>query len=107
MTSFLSPLTRIHSPSDVLGKSLADLQIQFSEMLARSQREKEEAQGRERKLQEEMALHQEKLAEGQEAFRQACESALGARVRDGQRRRREAFRTRSCFPASHIASCLV
>nr|XP_020749240.1 centriolin [Odocoileus virginianus texanus] len=71
---------RIHSPSDVLGKSLADLQIQFSEMLTRSQREKEEAQGRERKLQEEMALHQEKLAEGQEAFRQACESALGARI---------------------------
>lgn len=53
-------------------------------MLTRSQWEKEEAQGRERKLQEEMALHQEKLADGQEAFRQACERALEARVRDGQ-----------------------
>lgn len=53
-------------------------------MLTRSQRETEEAQGRERKLQEEMALHQEKLADGQEAFRQACERALDARVRDGQ-----------------------
>ncbi|KAI4573905.1 hypothetical protein MJT46_005145 [Ovis ammon polii x Ovis aries] len=71
---------RIHSPSDVLGKSLADLQIQFSEMLTRSQWEKEEAQGRERKLQEEMALHREKLADGQEAFRKACESALEARI---------------------------
>ncbi|XP_055283759.1 centriolin isoform X2 [Moschus berezovskii] len=71
---------RIHSPSDVLGKSLADLQIQFSEMLTRSQWEKEEAQGRERKLQEEMVLHQEKLADGQEAFRQACERALEARI---------------------------
>ena len=59
------------------------MQIQFSEMLTRSQWEKEEAQGRERKLQEEMALHQEKLVDGQEAFRQACERALEARVRDG------------------------
>ncbi|XP_055435490.1 centriolin isoform X1 [Bubalus kerabau] len=73
-------MSRIHSPSDVLGKSLADLQIQFSEMLTRSQWEKEEAQGRERKLQEEMALHQEKLVDGQEAFRQACERALEARI---------------------------
>uniref|UniRef100_A0A8C3YJV4 Centriolin n=1 Tax=Catagonus wagneri TaxID=51154 RepID=A0A8C3YJV4_9CETA len=71
---------RIHSPSDVLGKSLADLQKQFSEILARSQWEREEAQVRERKLQEEMALHQEKLANGQEEFRQACERALEARV---------------------------
>lgn len=79
-----SPLTRIHSPSDVLGKSLADLQKQFSEILACSQWEREEAQVRERKLQEEMALQQEKLANGQEEFRQACERALEARVRKGQ-----------------------
>lgn len=79
-----SPLTRIHSPSDVLGKSLADLQKQFSEILAHSQWEREEAQGRERKLQKEMALQQEKLATGQEEFRQACERALEARVRKGQ-----------------------
>lgn len=52
-------------------------------MLTRSQWEKEEAQGRERKLQEEMALHREKLADGQEALRKACESALEARVRRG------------------------
>ncbi|ELW64672.1 Centriolin [Tupaia chinensis] len=70
---------RIHSPSDVLGKSLADLQKQFSEILAHSQWEKEEAQVRERKLQEEMALQQQKLANGQEEFRQACERALEAR----------------------------
>ncbi|XP_031510332.1 centriolin isoform X15 [Papio anubis] len=74
----------IHSPSDVLGKSLADLQKQFSEILAHSQWERDEAQVRERKLQEEMALQQEKLATGQEEFRQACERALEARVRKGQ-----------------------
>ncbi|XP_004423441.1 PREDICTED: centriolin [Ceratotherium simum simum] len=71
---------RTHSPSDVLGKSLADLQRQFSEILARSQWEREEARVRERKLQEEMTLQQEKLATGQEEFRQACERALEARI---------------------------
>ncbi|XP_036117007.1 centriolin isoform X1 [Molossus molossus] len=71
---------RIHSPSDVLGKSLADLQKQFSEILACSQWEREEAEVRERKLHEEMALQQEKLANGQEEFRQACERALEARI---------------------------
>uniref|UniRef100_A0A8C8YH74 Centriolin n=1 Tax=Prolemur simus TaxID=1328070 RepID=A0A8C8YH74_PROSS len=76
---------RIHSPSDVLGKSLADLQKQFSEILARSQWEREEAQVRERKLQEEMALQQEKLANGQEEFRQAFERALEARINSDKR----------------------
>nr|XP_045007187.1 centriolin isoform X2 [Jaculus jaculus] len=71
---------RIHNPSDVLGKSLADLQKQFNEILARSQWEREEAQVRERKLHEEMTLQQEKLANGQEEFRQACERALEARI---------------------------
>ncbi|XP_012576987.1 PREDICTED: centriolin [Condylura cristata] len=71
---------RVHSPSDVLGKSLADLQKQLSEILARSQWEREEAQVRERKLQEEMALQQEKLASGQDEFRQACERALETRI---------------------------
>ncbi|XP_053419995.1 centriolin [Nycticebus coucang] len=71
---------RIHNPSDVLGRSLADLQEQFSEILARSQWEREEAQVRERKLQEEMALQKEKLANGQEEFKQACERALEARI---------------------------
>ncbi|XP_012519868.1 PREDICTED: centriolin [Propithecus coquereli] len=76
---------RIHSPSDILGKSLADLQKQFSEILARSQWEREEAQVRERKLQEEMALQQEKLANGQEEFRQAFERALEARINSDKR----------------------
>lgn len=67
---------RIHSPSDVLGKSLADLQKQFSEILARSQWEKEEAQVRERKLHEEMALQQEKLANGQEEFSRPAKEHL-------------------------------
>nr|XP_012627168.1 centriolin isoform X2 [Microcebus murinus] len=76
---------RIHSPSDILGKSLADLQKQFSEILAHSQWEREEAQVRERKLQEEMALQQEKLANGQEKFRQAFERALEARINSDKR----------------------
>ncbi|XP_062938195.1 centriolin isoform X2 [Cynocephalus volans] len=71
---------RIETPSDVLGKSLADLQKQLSEILARSQWEREEAQVREQKLQEEMVLQQEKLAHGQEEFRQACERALETRI---------------------------
>ncbi|KAM5298926.1 LOW QUALITY PROTEIN: centriolin [Ctenodactylus gundi] len=71
---------KIHNPSDVLGKSLADLQKQFSKILAQSQWEKEEAQVRERKLREEMTTQQEKLASGQEEFRQACERALEARI---------------------------
>ncbi|XP_004483618.2 centriolin isoform X1 [Dasypus novemcinctus] len=71
---------RIDSPSDVLGKSLADLQKQFSQILAHTQWEREEARVRERKLQEEMVLQQEKLANGQEEFRQACERALEARI---------------------------
>ncbi|CAH6788965.1 centriolin isoform X3 [Phodopus roborovskii] len=76
---------RICSPSDVLGKSLADLQKQFSEILARSQWEKEEAQVRERKLHEEMVLQQETLANGQQEFRQACERALEARIKFDKR----------------------
>ncbi|KAK7802512.1 hypothetical protein U0070_018251, partial [Myodes glareolus] len=76
---------RTCSPSDVLGKSLADLQKQLSEILARSQWEKEEAQVRERKLHEEMVLQQEKLANGQEEFRQACERALEARIKFDKR----------------------
>ncbi|XP_036038938.1 centriolin isoform X3 [Onychomys torridus] len=76
---------RIHSPSDILGKSLADLQKQFSEILARSQWEKEEAEVRERKLHEEMVLQQERLANGQEEFKQACERALEARIKFDKR----------------------
>lgn len=73
-------------------------------MLTRSQWEKEEAQGRERKLQEEMALHQEKLADGQEAFRQACERALEARVRGGQEAAGGERLGNVRFSASHSAS---
>ncbi|KAL6041863.1 hypothetical protein STEG23_022106, partial [Scotinomys teguina] len=76
---------RIHSPSDILGKSLADLQKQFSEVLARSQWAKEEAQVRERELHEEMVLQQERLANGQEEFRRACGRALEARIKFDKR----------------------
>lgn len=95
--TFLFFLLRIHSPSDILGKSLAGLQKQFSEILAQSQWEKEEAQVRERKLHEEMVLQQERLANGQEEFRQACERALEARVRKGRDSQRVTFSKCWCF----------
>ncbi|XP_038600653.1 centriolin isoform X2 [Tachyglossus aculeatus] len=76
---------RTRNPSDILGKSLADLQKQFNEILTRSQWEKEEAQDRQRKLQEEMALQQEQLADGQEAYRKACNRAAEARIQSDKR----------------------
>ncbi|XP_043845200.1 centriolin isoform X1 [Dromiciops gliroides] len=76
---------RCLSPSDVLGKSLADLQKQFNEILAHAQQEKEAALGRERKLQEEMAFQKEKLVEEQEEYRKACEKAADARIQSDKR----------------------
>ncbi|NXY67638.1 CNTRL protein, partial [Glareola pratincola] len=57
--------------SDVLGKSLANLQKEFNDILADAQREKEKAWARQRQLQEEMVSQQEKLEEVQEKYRQA------------------------------------
>ncbi|XP_028918335.1 centriolin isoform X1 [Ornithorhynchus anatinus] len=76
---------RIQNPSDILGKSLADLQKQFNEILTQSQWEKEDAQDRQRRLQEEMALRQEQLADGQEAYRKACNRAAEARIQSDKR----------------------
>ncbi|XP_072487884.1 centriolin isoform X2 [Notamacropus eugenii] len=76
---------RCISPSDVLGKSLADLQKRFNEILACAQQEKKEALGRERKLQEEMVFQKEKLTEGQEEYRKACEKAADARIQSDKR----------------------
>ncbi|NWX16420.1 CNTRL protein, partial [Aegotheles bennettii] len=60
--------------ADVLGKSLANLQKEFNDILADAQREKEKAWARQRQLQEEMASQQEKLEEIQEKYRQAPEN---------------------------------
>ncbi|KFV56089.1 Centriolin, partial [Tyto alba] len=57
--------------SDVLGKSLANLQKEFNDILADAQREKEKAWARQRQLQEEVVSQQEKLEEVQEKYRQA------------------------------------
>ncbi|XP_056668013.1 centriolin isoform X6 [Monodelphis domestica] len=76
---------RCLSPSDVLGKSLADLQKQFNEILTHTQQEKEAALGRERKLQEEMAFQKEKLVEGQKDYRKACEKAADARIQSDKK----------------------
>ncbi|XP_074067789.1 centriolin isoform X2 [Macrotis lagotis] len=76
---------RCLSPSDVLGKSLADLQKQFSEILIRAQQDKEAALGRERKLQEQMTFQKEKLVEEQEEYRNACEKAAEAKIQSDKR----------------------
>ncbi|XP_035411382.1 centriolin isoform X1 [Cygnus atratus] len=60
---------------DVLGRSLANLQKEFDNILADAQREKEKAWVRQRQLQEEIASQQEKLEDVQEKYRQAkCEN---------------------------------
>uniref|UniRef100_A0A8C3K609 Centriolin n=1 Tax=Calidris pygmaea TaxID=425635 RepID=A0A8C3K609_9CHAR len=70
--------------ADVLGKSLANLQKEFNDILADAQREKEKAWARQRQLQEEMGSQQEKLEEVQEKYRQACIKTTKARTRQFQ-----------------------
>ncbi|XP_030391976.1 centriolin isoform X5 [Gopherus evgoodei] len=77
---------RCYNSTDIIGKSLADLQKQFNEILAHSQQEKEEAWARQRQLQEEMASHQEKLGDAQEKYRQACNKAAEARIKSEKRK---------------------
>ncbi|NXG04781.1 CNTRL protein, partial [Sakesphorus luctuosus] len=58
--------------ADVVGKSLASLQREFSDILADAEREREKAQAGQRQLQEEMVSQQEKLEQLQEKYRKAC-----------------------------------
>uniref|UniRef100_A0A663F5T2 Centriolin n=1 Tax=Aquila chrysaetos chrysaetos TaxID=223781 RepID=A0A663F5T2_AQUCH len=62
---------KCQNSADVLGKSLANLQKEFNDILADAQREKEKAWARQRQLQEEMVSQQDKLEEVQEKYRQA------------------------------------
>ncbi|NWT58666.1 CNTRL protein, partial [Erythrocercus mccallii] len=55
----------------ILGKTLASLQKEFSDILAYAQKEKEKAWAGQRQLQEAMVSQQEKLEEIQEKYRQA------------------------------------
>ncbi|NWQ60044.1 CNTRL protein, partial [Neopipo cinnamomea] len=57
--------------ADVVGKSLANLQREWNDILADAEREKEKAWATQRQLQEEMVSQQEKLEEFQEKYRQA------------------------------------
>ncbi|XP_078006283.1 centriolin isoform X4 [Phascolarctos cinereus] len=82
---------RCLSPSDVLGKSLADLQKWLDETFARAQKEKEAVLDREKKLQEEMAFQKEKLLEEQEEYRKACEEAADARKKLEEARSQKQF----------------
>lgn len=63
---------RCPNSADVLGKNLASLQKEFSDILADAQKEKEKAWAGQRQLQEEVVSQQEKLEEIQEKYRQAC-----------------------------------
>ncbi|KAM9062793.1 centriolin isoform 4-T4 [Sarcophilus harrisii] len=81
----LGDISRCLNPSDVLGKSLANLQKKFNEILSHAQQEKEEALSRERRLQEEMAFQKEQLEEGQEEYRKSCEKAADARIQSDKR----------------------
>ncbi|NXA49782.1 CNTRL protein, partial [Nothocercus julius] len=62
---------KCHNSDGVLGKSLANLQKEFNNILADAQREREKSWSRERQLQEEMASQQDKLEDVQEKYRQA------------------------------------
>ncbi|NXC67584.1 CNTRL protein, partial [Anhinga anhinga] len=72
---------KCQNSADVLGRSLANLQKKFNDILADAQREKEKAWAGQRQLQEEMVSHQEKLEEVQEKYRQACIKTTKARVK--------------------------
>ncbi|XP_029141667.1 centriolin [Protobothrops mucrosquamatus] len=80
---------RCHNPKDVLGKSLAELQKQFVELLARSQQENESVQARERALQKQMATQRAELEEAQEKYKLACNRAAEAKIKS-ERRQNEA-----------------
>ncbi|XP_059721083.1 centriolin isoform X2 [Haemorhous mexicanus] len=56
--------------AEILGKNLASLQKEFSDILADAQKEKEKAWAGQRQLQEEVVSQQEKLEEIQEKYRQ-------------------------------------
>ncbi|XP_069465624.1 centriolin isoform X2 [Ambystoma mexicanum] len=72
---------RCHNSADVLGKSLADLQKHFNEILARVQQEKEEACERQKMLQEEVAALQDKLRVVPDDYKKACNKAAEAKIK--------------------------
>ncbi|XP_025918156.1 centriolin isoform X5 [Apteryx rowi] len=76
---------KCHNSADVLGKSLANLQKEFNNILADAQREREKAWARERQLQEEMASQQDKLEDVQEKYRQARNKTTKTRVKSENR----------------------
>lgn len=80
---------RCYNSADVLGKNLADLQKHFNEILARCQREKEEACERQRVLQEEVSALQDKLRALPEDYKKACNKAAEAKIKL-ERRQHEA-----------------
>ncbi|XP_041428317.1 centriolin isoform X2 [Xenopus laevis] len=71
---------RCTSPTDVLGRNLAELQKQFKEILTKSQEEKKEAQERQRRLQEEITSLQEKATEAPAEYKRACNKAAEAKM---------------------------
>ncbi|POI34588.1 hypothetical protein CIB84_001660 [Bambusicola thoracicus] len=76
---------KCQNSADVLGKSLANLQKEFNNILADTQREKEKAWERQRQLQEKMVSQKEKLEDIQEKYRQARIKTMKARVKSENR----------------------
>ncbi|XP_029466666.1 centriolin isoform X2 [Rhinatrema bivittatum] len=76
---------RCHNASDILGKSLGELHKQINEILAHSQQEKEAAQERQRKLQEEIASLHDKLRDAPEDYKKACNQAAEAKIKSEKR----------------------
>ncbi|XP_053137801.1 centriolin isoform X2 [Hemicordylus capensis] len=72
---------KCRNSEDVLGRGLVELQKQFGEILARSQRASEAAQARERALQKEVTSQQARLEEAQEKYRLACDKAAEAQIK--------------------------
>ncbi|NXD74844.1 CNTRL protein, partial [Halcyon senegalensis] len=79
---------KCQNSADVVGKSLANLQKEFNDILADAQREKEKAWARQRQLQEDMVSQEEKLEEVQEKYRQACIKPRKARIKGENRQNR-------------------
>lgn len=73
--------SRCQNSADALGKSLANLQKDFNDLLAAARREKDKAWASQRQLQEEVVSQQEKLEEIQAKYRQACIKSTAARLR--------------------------
>ncbi|XP_072288035.1 centriolin isoform X3 [Pyxicephalus adspersus] len=76
---------RSSGPSDILGQNLAELQQQIHEILGKMEGEKQEAEERQKRLQEEIAALQEKAKDAPGEYKNACNKAAEARIQNEKR----------------------